>query len=161
MKKRMAEDDGIREGILDENAGKQDENTDKNIDAKRQRAFVYIVKCEDGSLYTGITKDLKKRMGDHYHKTGKGAKYTRSHKITNVMMVWEAVSYSSAAKLEYRIKRLVREEKLKIIASPEEGLKDLVPELREEIYVPRREYVMDIDRLLKEDNDGIQGKYID
>lgn len=118
---------------------------------KEQKAFVYMVKCEDGSLYTGIAKDLKKRMREHYDKKGKGAKYTRSRSIVAIMMVWEAASYSSAAKLEYRIKRLVRGDKLKVIASPEEALKELLPGLSEEIYVPRREYVMDMDRFLGEE----------
>lgn len=124
---------------------------DVMMEKKEQKAFVYIVKCEDGSLYTGIAKDLKKRMQEHYDKTGKGAKYTRSRSIVAIMMVWEAASYSSAAKLEYRIKRLMRGDKLKVIASPEEALKELLPELSEEIYVPRREYVMDVDRFLGEE----------
>ncbi len=123
---------------------------DVMMEKKEQKAFVYIVKCEDASLYTGIAKDLKKRMQEHYDKTGKGAKYTRSRGIVAIMMVWEAASYSSAAKLEYRIKRLMRKEKLKVIASPEEGLKELFPGLSEEIYVPRREYAMDVDRFLGE-----------
>ncbi|MBD5540181.1 MAG: GIY-YIG nuclease family protein [Lachnospiraceae bacterium] len=116
-----------------------------------QRTFVYIVKCEDESLYTGIAKDLKKRMREHYDKKGKGAKYTRSRSIVAIVMVWEAASYSSAARLEYRIKHLARKDKLKVIASPEEGLKELLPGLSEEVYVPRREYVMEVDRFLGEE----------
>lgn len=155
----MVEDDGIRESILDESIGKQEGNTDKNIDAKRQRAFVYIVKCQDGSLYTGITKDLKKRMGEHYHKTGKGAKYTRSRQVVTIMMVWEAKTYSSAAKLEYRIKRLGRRDKLKVIAAPGEGLRELVPGLAGENYVPRMEYLMDVGRFLMQDGDETVEKH--
>lgn len=113
-----------------------------------QKAFVYIVKCKDGSLYTGITKDLKKRMREHYDKTGKGAKYTRSHGITAIVMVWEAASYSSAARLEYAIKRLARRDKLKVIAFPEEGIKELIPRLEGEVYIPKREYIMDVDSFL-------------
>lgn len=124
---------------------------DVMMEKKEQKTFVYIVKCEDASLYTGITKDLRKRMREHYDKTGKGAKYTRSRSIVAIMMVWETASYSSAARLEYRIKRLMRRDKLKVIASPEEGLKELLPELSEETYVPRREYVMDVDKFLGEE----------
>lgn len=113
-----------------------------------QKAFVYIVKCKDGSLYTGITKDLKKRMREHYDKTGKGAKYTRSRGITAIVMVWEAASYSSAARLEYAIKRLARRDKLKVIAFPEEGIKELIPRLEGEVYIPKREYIMDVDSFL-------------
>lgn len=150
MKKRVAEDDGTRESILDKNALELDGNADKN-GAKRQRAFVYMVKCQDGSLYTGITKDLKKRMGEHYHRTGKGAKYTRSRRVVTIMMVWEAKTYSSAARLEYRIKRLRRRDKLKVIAAPEEGLQELIPGLLGETYVPRMEYLMDVGRFLAQD----------
>ena len=80
----MTENDVMMENMLDKNTGKPEEKTDKpdgNIDKKEQRAFIYIVKCQDGSLYTGITKNLKKRMGEHYHKTGRGAKYTRSRQV--------------------------------------------------------------------------------
>lgn len=147
----MTENDVMMENMLDKNTGKPEEKTDKtdgNIDKKEQRAFIYIVKCQDGSLYTGITKNLKKRMGEHYHKTGRGAKYTRSRQVVEIMMVWEAVSYSSAAKLEYKIKRLARKDKLKVIASPEEGLKELVPGLSKETYIPRKECAMNVDKFL-------------
>lgn len=113
-----------------------------------QKSFVYIVECEDTSLYTGITKDLKKRMQEHYDKNGKGAKYTRSRGIVAIIMVWEAVSYSSAARLEYGIKHLARRDKLKLIASPEKGVKELLPKLSEETYIPRREFVMSVDKFL-------------
>lgn len=116
-----------------------------------QKAFVYIVKCKDGSLYTGIAKDLKKRMREHYDKTGKGAKYTRSHGITEIMMVWEASSYSSAARLEYAIKRLVRKDKLKLISFPEEEIKKMMPGLEGEVYVPKREYIMNVDSFLTQE----------
>lgn len=116
-----------------------------------QKAFVYIVKCKDGSLYTGIAKDLKKRMREHYDKSGKGAKYTRSRGITAIVMVWEAASYSSAAKLEYAIKRLVRKDKLKLIAFPEEEIKKMILGLEGEVYVPKREYIMNVDSFLEQE----------
>ena len=112
-------------------------------------SFVYMVKCEDGSLYTGITKDVKKRMGEHFFKTQKGAKYTKSRQVTEIMMVWEATSFSSAARLEYAIKRLTRKDKLTLIANPTKKLGILIPKLSEETYIPRTEYVMEISRLLE------------
>ena len=115
---------------------------------KSETSFVYMVKCEDGSLYTGITKDIKKRMEEHYHKSGKGAKYTKSHQVTEIMMVWEAASFSSAARLEYAIKRLPRKDKLKLIADPAEKPGILMPKLSGETYIPKTEYVMEISRLL-------------
>lgn len=131
---------------------------------QQKTSFVYMVKCTDDSLYTGITKDIRQRMHDHYFKTEKGAKYTRSRQIGRIMMVWEAGSYSSAARLEYAIKHLQRKDKLKIIREPETELKNLIPRLAEESYIPRREYVMDIADLL-DLNDHTDGqkvpKYID
>lgn len=125
---------------------------DDLMEAKEQKAFVYMVKCKDESLYTGITKDLKKRMREHHDKSGKGAKYTRSRGIESIVMVWEAHSYSSAARLEYGIKHLARKDKLKLIAFPEERIKELLPKLAGENYVPRKEYVMGIDRFLEGDS---------
>lgn len=114
-----------------------------------ETSFVYMVKCEDGSLYTGITKDVKKRMGEHFFKMQKGAKYTKSRQVTEIMMVWEAASFSSAARLEYAIKRLARKDKLELIADPTEKPGILIPKLSEETYIPRPEYVMEIAKLLK------------
>jgi len=78
--------------------------------------YVYIVECADGSLYTGITTDIKRRLLEHNYSF-KSAKYTRSRRP--VRMVWykEVANRSEASKEEYRIKRLKRKEKLKIIES--------------------------------------------
>ena len=67
---------------------------------ENQRSYVYMVRCEDESIYTGITKDVAKRMKEHFFQTEKGAKYTKSRKVKTVLMVWEAMNYSSAARLE-------------------------------------------------------------
>lgn len=114
-----------------------------------KEAFVYMVMCEDGSLYTGITKDLRKRMKDHYFKTGKGAKYTKSRRVQKIMMVWEAETYASAARLEYAVKHLPRAKKLQLVEEPEEKKNQLFPKLMEERYIPRRELVMDVLEFLK------------
>lgn len=116
---------------------------------EKKESFVYMVMCEDGSLYTGITKDIGQRMRDHYFKTEKGAKYTKSRRIQRIMMVWEAETYRSAARLEYAVKQLPRVKKLQLIEDPEEKRKQLFPKLAEERYTPRTEFVMDILELLK------------
>lgn len=71
--------------------------------------FVYMVRCSDGTLYTGITTDLTGRINKH--NSGQGAKYTRSRRP--VCLVWSerAGNRSSAAKIEARIKKLSRLEK--------------------------------------------------
>ena len=78
--------------------------------------FVYIVRCSDGTLYTGITTDLTKRV--IAHNSRKGAKYTSTR--TPVVLVWSAPSEtrSTASKEEWRIKQLSRQEKLTLIDNP-------------------------------------------
>ena len=78
--------------------------------------YIYILRCEDGKLYTGITTDVKRRFEEHTQQKGRGAKYTRSHKAESVEAVWTAADRSLASKLEYRIKALPRTKKLALIA---------------------------------------------
>ncbi|NKB64022.1 MAG: GIY-YIG nuclease family protein [Gammaproteobacteria bacterium] len=68
--------------------------------------YVYILRCVDSSLYTGITTDLKRRTCEHNSQTKKGAKYTRSRQPVKVTY-WEgATSRSSASKREHEIKKM-------------------------------------------------------
>jgi len=67
--------------------------------------YVYIVRCGDNSLYTGITKDLVKRILEH-NSGPKGAKYTRSRRPVSLVYSEEAVSRSAATCREYTIKKL-------------------------------------------------------
>ena len=77
--------------------------------------IVYILRCGDGSLYTGITNDLEHRVA--VHNSGKGGKYTRSHlPVTPVW--WETAPDKSAAlRREREIKALPREKKLELIGT--------------------------------------------
>lgn len=75
--------------------------------------YVYIVECSDGSLYTGITTDVNKRILTH--NAGKGSKYTRTRRPVVLRASFEAKDRSEASKEEYRIKQLTREEKLKLL----------------------------------------------
>lgn len=77
--------------------------------------YVYILECSDGSLYTGITNDLEKRIKTH--NSGKGAKYTRCRLPVELKKSWEVENRSEASKMEYKIKKLRRDEKLKLITS--------------------------------------------
>lgn len=74
---------------------------------------VYILLCEDGTLYTGITNNLDKRIADH--KKGIGGRYTRSHKPIKIVYKEELKNRSLALKREAEIKKLSREKKLKMI----------------------------------------------
>ncbi len=71
--------------------------------------YVYILRCEGNTLYTGIAADVERRFEEH--KEGKGARYTKSHPPLGVEAVWKAENMSDAAKLEYRIKQLKKDEK--------------------------------------------------
>jgi len=72
-----------------------------------------MVTCGDGTLYTGITVDLKRRVA--LHNAGKGAKYTRSRRPVESAYVSELMTRSGALKEENRIKSLTRIKKLMII----------------------------------------------
>ncbi|ADG93101.1 Excinuclease ABC C subunit domain protein [Arcobacter nitrofigilis DSM 7299] len=76
--------------------------------------FIYMLECCDGSLYTGITTDVIKRLDEHNSST-KGAKYTKARRP--VKLVYEEASNdrSSASKREYAIKKLTRIKKLQLI----------------------------------------------
>ncbi len=75
--------------------------------------FVYILRCADGSLYTGITKDRKRHC--QQHNDGTASRYTRSRRPTK--LVWQEVqpSRSSALKREAAIKAMTRQDKLAVI----------------------------------------------
>ena len=78
--------------------------------------FVYILRCSDGTLYTGSTDNVARRV--QAHNSGKGAKYTRGRTPVEVVYTEECESYSAALKREYAIKQLTRQEKLEMIKSP-------------------------------------------
>ena len=79
--------------------------------------YLYILRCKDGSLYTGITTDVEKRL--EAHRTGKGAKYTRGRGPLELVYREECGDHSDALRREAEIKRLPRDEKLKLIKKPE------------------------------------------
>jgi putative endonuclease len=72
--------------------------------------YVYILKCADDTLYTGITNDLDRRIAKH--NSGKGAKYTKGRTPVTLYKSFEVANKSEALKMEYRIKQLSKDEKL-------------------------------------------------
>lgn len=79
--------------------------------------YVYIVKCRDGSFYTGITTDVERRLKEH-NETSKGAKYTKARRPVSLVFQEEAADKSVAAKREYQIKQMKRQAKEALIAGP-------------------------------------------
>lgn len=77
--------------------------------------YVYILKCKDGTLYTGYTNNLEKRIKTH--NSGKGAKYTRCRLPVELVYSEAYETKSEAMKREYYIKQMSRENKMKLISN--------------------------------------------
>lgn len=78
----------------------------------RKTWFLYLIECQDGSIYTGITIDVAVRYAAH--AAGTGARYTRSHPPQRLLAVFEHPDRSAASKAEYAMKKLSAEEKRKV-----------------------------------------------
>ena len=76
--------------------------------------FIYIVKCSDDTLYTGITTDIQRRIKEH-NSSDKGAKYTKVRRPVSLVYTEECEDRSSASKREYEIKHFSRKEKLDLL----------------------------------------------
>ena len=98
--------------------------------------YVYVLVCQDGSLYAGMTNDLRRRMA--LHAAGKGAKYTRSHPPRALAGLWRCGDKAAAARLEYAFKTLPRAKKLALLAAPERVI-EVFPALAEYAYEPVRD----------------------
>jgi putative endonuclease len=79
--------------------------------------WVYIVRCGDGSLYTGIATDAERRVAEHNESDQQAAKYTRARRPVVLVYRERCGSRAEAARREYAIKRLERKEKLSLIVS--------------------------------------------
>lgn len=75
--------------------------------------YTYMIRCKDGSIYTGMTNNIENRVKEHLN--GNGAKYTKSHQVEKLEIVWRSKSKSLACKLEYQIKQLTKKQKENII----------------------------------------------
>jgi putative endonuclease len=75
---------------------------------------LYILECADKTLYTGITTDLERRVDEH-NDSKKGAKYTRVRRPVRLVYSAKFKDRSSASKEEYRIKKMTRAQKMKLI----------------------------------------------
>jgi|LAHS01.1.fsa_nt_gb putative endonuclease len=90
---------------------------------KKEKNYTYILLCEDGTYYTGWTNDLKKRFHDHV--TGRGAKYTKSHRPSKVAYYEIFDTPQEAMSREWHIKKLTRQEKMDLMKGfrPAKGLR--------------------------------------
>ena len=91
--------------------------------------FVYMLRCRGGVYYTGLAADVAKRFA--LHLSGKGAKFTRSYPPEAIAAVWRCGGKSTAARVEYAIKKhLTHQQKAQLAAAPER-LAELLPETGE------------------------------
>jgi len=77
--------------------------------------YVYMLRCIDNSIYTGITVNVERRFQEHLSRGKKCAKYTFNHPVKKIERVWQVENRRLASKLEYKIKRLTKEQKEKLI----------------------------------------------
>ena len=77
-----------------------------------QAHYVYMVCCVNGTLYTGYTINVERRIA--LHNAGKGGRYTRSHRPVSLMATWTFNSKGEALRAERELKRLPREQKLRM-----------------------------------------------
>lgn len=82
-----------------------------------QTWMVYIVRCADGTLYTGVAVDVTARLAQHNGERANGARYTRGRRPVILVYREHAANRSAACRREYRIKRMTRLEKLALIAA--------------------------------------------
>ncbi|HJT25177.1 MAG TPA: GIY-YIG nuclease family protein [bacterium] len=88
----------------------------RRADDGRRRAddwYLYVAECADGSYYTGIAKDVKKRI--ETHNTGKGAKYTSTHGPVKLLFQEPQANYSAALRREFQVKSLSKDRKIRFV----------------------------------------------
>jgi putative endonuclease len=81
--------------------------------------FVYVVSCKGGSLYTGITTDVARRLREHLSGKAPGARYTRVRPPRGLTAVWQTEGRVAASRLEWRIKHLSAGQKRSLVADPQ------------------------------------------
>lgn len=79
--------------------------------------FVYLLECDDGSLYAGVTTDVARRFAEH--QSGTGSRFTRAHGAKRMVYVEEQPDRSSAQRREAEIKKFPREKKLGLVLESE------------------------------------------
>jgi putative endonuclease len=86
--------------------------------------YVYMVRCRDNTLYTGITTDIHRRLEEH-NSTDSITRYTRSRQPVKIVYYEQVANRSEAGKREYRIKKLHRQKKELLISTASLCLKDI------------------------------------
>lgn len=80
--------------------------------------YIYMIRCKDNSIYTGMCSDLERRMEEHFSRNEKCAKYTKQKIAVKLERAWRTETRVDACKLEYRIKQLNKSNKEELILNP-------------------------------------------
>ena len=96
--------------------------------------YIYMLRCMDESIYTGITTDLDRRMKEHFEKNEKCSKYTFRHTAKKLELAWQTENRKMASKLEYYIKTLKKSQKEELIKKPSQLEKLLGNQINPELY---------------------------
>ena len=113
--------------------------------------YIYIVRCEGGTHYTGITTDPHRRMREHVLHLKQGAKYTKSHNVLSLEALWSAETRSEASILEYAIKQLSKEKKQRLIEDPGLLADLLPPHIDAKLYRAEETFSLDVLRHARAD----------
>ncbi|WP_319371487.1 GIY-YIG nuclease family protein [uncultured Ilyobacter sp.] len=108
---------------------------------KKVPYHIYIIRCQDSSLYTGIAREWHKRYIEHLE--GRGAKYTRSHKPQVIEGVWEAFGRSEASKVECFIKSISKNKKESFLKGSEDLIREVFERFQIEIRKIEHEFVQE------------------
>jgi putative endonuclease len=95
-----------------------------NLQKMTDRFFIYIIRCNDDTLYTGYTKDVSRRVKQH--NSGIASKYTRTRRPVKLVYAEEHPDESSALKREYAIKQLTKDQKTALILEGRKKFKKLL-----------------------------------
>lgn len=79
--------------------------------------YVYVLRCADGSLYTGVASDLQRRLRQHNGELVGGSRYTRGRRPVELLWSDTEVDRSAAQRREAAIKKMSRDEKLRLLQS--------------------------------------------
>ena len=84
--------------------------------SKPSNWYVYLLRCADNSLYTGVTTDITRRIKEHNSCNKKGAKYTRVRRPVSLAYQETAIDRKTACQREYQLKQLTKKEKEKLVS---------------------------------------------
>ncbi|QSX33867.1 GIY-YIG nuclease family protein [Shewanella avicenniae] len=103
--------------VADNNAGKSDSMASQSVSQTTQVWYLYMIRCRDGELYTGVTTDVARRVSEHQAGGAKAAKYLRGRAPLQLAYQECIGDKRTAHQREWQVKQLTRAQKLSLIAA--------------------------------------------